>query len=139
MTFKRSKPGERGAAAVEFALILPVLLLLVLGLVEFGRAYNVQISLSNAAREGARYMAIHNHERDAEAAAKAAAILAAPSVFNPEITENDITISPSPCSGGEPVTVTINYEVEFLTGYEIFAGQGASIPLVGKGVMLCGG
>jgi Flp pilus assembly protein TadG len=135
MILKRSKPGERGAAAVEFALILPILLLLVLGLVEFGRAYNVQISLSNAAREGARYMAIHNRADDA----KAAAIFAAPSVFNPEITADDITISPSVCTGGEPVTVTINYEVKFLTGYEIFAGQGASIPLVGKGVMLCGG
>ena len=135
MIFKRSTPGERGAAAVEFALILPILLLLVLGLVEFGRVFNGQVSLSNAAREGARYMAIHNHAGDA----KAAAIFAAPSVFNPEISEDDITISPSVCTGGKIVTVTINYEVEFLTGYEIFAGQGASIPLAGKGAMLCGG
>jgi Flp pilus assembly protein TadG len=135
MIFKRNKPGERGAAAVEFALILPILLLLVLGLVEFGRAFNVQISLTNAAREGARYMAIHNHEGDA----KAAAIFAAPSVFNPEITEDDITISPSPCNVGKAVTVTIDYEAQFLTGYEIFPGQGTSINLTGKGVMLCGG
>ena len=56
----RIAQGERGAAAVEFALILPVLLLLVLGLIEFGRVYNVQISLTNAAREGARTMAIQN-------------------------------------------------------------------------------
>ena len=129
----RSHPGERGAAAVEFALILPVLLILVLGLVEFGRAFNVQISLSNAAREGARYMAIHNDSDDA----KAAAIDAAPSVFNPSISEDDITVNN--CTTGSTVTMTINYEVEFLTGYEIFPGQGASIDLAGKGVMLCGG
>jgi hypothetical protein len=32
--------GERGAVAVEFAIILPVLLLILLGIMEFGRAYN---------------------------------------------------------------------------------------------------
>ena len=42
--------SERGAVAVEFALLAPVLILLLFGITEFGRAYNVQISLSNAAR-----------------------------------------------------------------------------------------
>ncbi len=36
--------GERGAAAVEFALVLPLLVALVLGIVDFGRAYNQQVS-----------------------------------------------------------------------------------------------
>ncbi len=44
--------SESGAAAVEFALVVPILLLLVLGIIEFGRAYNIQNSLSAAAREG---------------------------------------------------------------------------------------
>lgn len=46
--------SERGAAAVEFAIILPVLLLVIAGIVDFGRAYFTQIELTNAAREGAR-------------------------------------------------------------------------------------
>ncbi|HKU29947.1 MAG TPA: TadE/TadG family type IV pilus assembly protein, partial [Arthrobacter sp.] len=45
-----AKASERGAAAVEFALVAPILVLLVLGIMEFGRAYNAQVSLTNAAR-----------------------------------------------------------------------------------------
>jgi Flp pilus assembly protein TadG len=47
--------GERGAALVEFALILPVFMMLVLGMFSGGLAYNHQSSLANAAREAARY------------------------------------------------------------------------------------
>lgn len=50
--------GDRGAAAVEFALILPILLLLVFGIIDFSRAYNARITLSQAAAEGARALAI---------------------------------------------------------------------------------
>ena len=55
-----SRDSERGAAAVEFAILLPLLLMLVLGTIEFGRAYNAQITLTNAARDGVRVMAIGN-------------------------------------------------------------------------------
>jgi Flp pilus assembly protein TadG len=61
--------GDRGAAAVEFALIVPVLLILVFGIMEFSRLYNEQISLSNAARSAARVMAISNDQGDAVSAA----------------------------------------------------------------------
>ena len=69
----RSQLRERGAAAVEFALILPVLLALVLGVVEFGRAYSVQTQLSGAAREGVRSMALTDSSSTAKTTAKAAA------------------------------------------------------------------
>lgn len=45
---------ERGAAAVEMAIVLPLLLLILGGLVDFGRLYYTQLVLTNAAREGAR-------------------------------------------------------------------------------------
>jgi Flp pilus assembly protein TadG len=54
----RKTPRDRGAAAVEFALLLPVLLLLVFGIIDFGRALNAQITLTQAAREGARLDAL---------------------------------------------------------------------------------
>jgi Flp pilus assembly protein TadG len=46
--------GERGQGLVEFALVLPVLLLIMLGLFDFGRAIYAFNTVSNAAREGAR-------------------------------------------------------------------------------------
>jgi Flp pilus assembly protein TadG len=46
---------RRGAALVEFALVLPVLLLTLLGILELGRVLQVQQVLTNAAREGARH------------------------------------------------------------------------------------
>lgn len=50
---------ERGQAMVEFALILPVLLALLCGIIDFGWLYYNQLTLTNAAREGARYAVIH--------------------------------------------------------------------------------
>ena len=47
--------GERGAAAVEFALVLPVFLMLVFGMFTGGIAYNQKQQISHSAREGARY------------------------------------------------------------------------------------
>src|SRR5579859_1395033 len=54
----RSAIRDRGAAAVEFALLLPLLLLLIFGIIDFGRALNAQITLTQAAREGARMAAL---------------------------------------------------------------------------------
>jgi hypothetical protein len=47
--------GEQGAALVEFALILPLVLMLAFGMVTAGLTYNHKIDLTHAAREGARY------------------------------------------------------------------------------------
>jgi Flp pilus assembly pilin Flp len=48
------RKDRRGAAAVEFALVAPIFLLMVLGMVEVGRAIMVQQIITNASREGAR-------------------------------------------------------------------------------------
>jgi Flp pilus assembly protein TadG len=45
---------DRGAAAVEFALVMPILILLLFGIIEFARVWNVKQVLTDAAREGAR-------------------------------------------------------------------------------------
>lgn len=50
---------EKGQALVEFALVLPILLMLLCGIIDFGWIYYNQITLNNAAREGARYAVIH--------------------------------------------------------------------------------
>lgn len=65
--------SDRGAAAVEFALVLPLLLLIVLGIIDFGRAYNMQIALSQGAREGVRVLALNGSTTDATARTEQAA------------------------------------------------------------------
>lgn len=119
---------ERGATAVEFALVLPVLLLMVLGMLEFSRAYNTQISLSGAAREGAREMAIHG---DADEAIEAA-IAAAPSV-KPAVTSDDVTITETNDGVTCQVEFKIDYALPLLTG--LF---GIDLDIDGIGVMVCG-
>lgn len=123
------KRNERGAVAVEFALVLPILVALVLGIVEFGRAYNAQISITHAAREAARTMAI----QDDPAAARAAAINAAPSL-TPALTDGQITVSPADCTVGATASVTIQYNVTFISGW-----FGPGVDLTGTAAMQCGG
>ena len=60
MSTIRKLSGRRGQAAVEFALILPLLLVLLVGIVEFGRAWNEHQVITDAAREAARRGAIHD-------------------------------------------------------------------------------
>ncbi len=47
----------QGQALVEFAIALPILILLVAGVIELGRGYSFAVAASNAARDGARYVA----------------------------------------------------------------------------------
>jgi Flp pilus assembly protein TadG len=123
-----SHGSERGAAAVEFAILLPLLLMLVLGTIEFGRAYNAQITLTNAARDGVRVMAIANDPTGAKTATKTAA-----ASVSTTISDADITLSTDACSTGNQVTLTVSHNLSTITG---IAGP---FPMTGKGVMLCGG
>jgi Flp pilus assembly protein TadG len=52
--------AEKGAVAVELALLLPVLLMIIVGTIEFGRVYSQLQVFSGAAREGARCAAVQN-------------------------------------------------------------------------------
>lgn len=118
---------SRGAVAVEFALVAPILLALVAGIVEFSHAYNLQISVAQAAREAAREMAI---EDDQDAAALAAAAGA------PGLSTGDFeyAFSPEACTAGENMAVTITYPALTLTG--IF---GSTVTVTGTGAMRCEG
>lgn len=122
------KTEESGSTAVEFAILLPLLLSLVLGIAEFGRAYNVQIALTNAAREGARSMAISKDQGTARSAAKNAA-----SHLYPALADGNIAISQVGCPANAQTTVTVSYNLSTMTG---IAGP---FVMTGKGTMLCGG
>ena len=60
-TGTRSQYGAcRGQSMVEFALVVPILMILAFGIVDFGLGIRTYISLTNATREGARYAAVGN-------------------------------------------------------------------------------
>jgi len=61
---KRGLRAERGAVAVEFAIILPVLLLLVFGAIDFGHAWYMRHVVQNSCREGARYATRYQTKTD---------------------------------------------------------------------------
>lgn len=50
---------EQGATIVEFALLIPVVILLLVVCLDFGRALNAYVTVTNASREGARYASVH--------------------------------------------------------------------------------
>jgi Flp pilus assembly protein TadG len=130
---RRNLRGERGASAVEFAFIVPLLLVLALGIVEFGHAFQVQGTLSAAAREGVRTMALQNDPAAARSMVRSVA-----SSLDPAPTDAQIGISPATCpltpTGSSSIRVTITYRMPFLTGF-----FGAGIQLTGTGVMRCNG
>jgi len=89
VTLRRWKRDEGGQAAVEFALVLPFLLVLLVGIVEFGRAWNEHQVITDAARETARRAAIADTPTtaaDLENTAKAAMAAAGINPDSAEIT-----------------------------------------------------
>lgn len=60
----RNQENQRGVAAVEFAIVLPLLLFLFIGITEFGIAYYNKQVLTNASREGARAGIVAGVEED---------------------------------------------------------------------------
>jgi Flp pilus assembly protein TadG len=54
MNIRALRADSKGQALLEFALILPILLMLVLGIIEFGRIWNINQMVSDTTREGAR-------------------------------------------------------------------------------------
>lgn len=56
--------GEKGTSAVEFAIILPILIMLVFGIIQFGLVFNKYIAITHATREGARLAAVGLYEEN---------------------------------------------------------------------------
>ena len=122
---RRSWRDQRGAVAVEFALIVPILVMVVFAIIEFGRGYNARIELTGAVREGARALALGQSQD----AAIDAVVAASPGLDPVEVT------SMTECPNGEDrATLVANYALIY------------NIPLVAEGtwdlsitgVMRCG-
>ena len=127
LRLRRGAEDERGAAAVEFAIVLVPLLILLLGIIDFGWVFNQQVSLSNAARETARFYAVNEAEgktvADSVAHGKSSAPTIAPASWtaagagialsqgcNPAKPNYDATI-------GKAVTARATVQMPSMTGF----------------------
>lgn len=127
----RSVEVGKGQSLIEFALVLPVLLLLILGILDLGWAVYAQNTISNAAVEGARRGIIFS-TTDAQITARVQA--AAPSLSNLQID-----IAPSVRNFGEPITVTVTYTYTAITPIIGQIVTGSGLPLTATSSMLVEG
>ena len=97
--------NERGAAAVEFALVVSILLLIVFGIVAFGRVYSELEVMESAAREGARAAAVRSPDQIVAAVNDAAAPYSVDNAPTANIVCDDATV-------GQRVTVSWNQDFE---------------------------
>lgn len=127
---------DRGAAAVEFALLLPLLLLIVFGIVDFGRALTAQITLTQAAREGARLDALNqpNVVSRTQAAASSLSNVSVTVVYQCQAGDGQKNLD---------AKVQASYSFSFVTPVGalvgLFGGSGLGSPvtLSAQGVMPC--
>ncbi len=141
LTKWRSRKSQRGAAALEFALVAPVLIMLVFGIVEFGTVMTTQAVVANAAREGSRSAALGGNTFQAQAATEAA-IAAMPGATDSGtiVVVTCKTASGSACSlddatvdTGGTVTVTLTYVHTWLA--PVVLGFDPTITLQGQSLM----
>jgi Flp pilus assembly protein TadG len=106
--FRRLRKNERGAAMLEFAIVIPFLLLLLMGIVEFGWIFNGYITLTGSAREGARLAVVGAEESEIREAVRNHA-----TAFT--LQDADIVINPGVYQGDE-AKVTVTGEIDLLIG-----------------------
>lgn len=101
--------GERGAALVEFALVLPLLMLFVFGVIEFGGTYNNFISLRNGVREGAR-LAVVNDQSGGNIVTETKQRIGL------DTTQTYVAVALSGNQVGDTVTICASYPAYNITG-----------------------
>lgn len=129
---KKRLKGEKGQAMVEFALVLPIFLLIICGILDFGWMFYNQLSLDNACREGARYACVNSTKTTTEIETHII------NSCNPYIS-NDLdisiayTVTANPTSGD--VNVTITSEMVILTPVMSIIVGGTTKTLVSTVIM----
>ena len=129
---------RKGQGLVEFALILPVLIILLMGVVDLGRTYYVYVAITDAAREGVAYGAPHassvlNDPAGWEALTdeiKERASRATEGLVTVQEDQVTVTVSES----HDALTVTVTHSVELITPLIRNMVSGGVLPLVAVAV-----
>jgi Flp pilus assembly protein TadG len=138
--------GRKGQALAEFALILPLLFLLIAGIIELGRGWNIKQAVTDAAREGARYTVISDDAVAHDSAFVKSKIrerlsLAAIPTSNPPTTISIDPMASYKCPGGVgsgaemTVTVSTVYRMGWIGALLKWAGGSSTITISSNATM----
>lgn len=105
----KARDTEAGQSLIELAMVLPIFLAVVVGILEFGRAWNVRQVTTHAAREGARLAILESSEEEQVRAAVESHFTKAG--LDPD--RGEITISGMDGQVGDPVTIDVRYPFTF--------------------------
>jgi len=121
MNTKRNRiRDERGQTMAEFAIVLPILIVLLFGIVQFGILFNNYVTLTDAVRAGARAAAVSRQAPDPSGTATAA-VRSSASDLNPSTLGISVSSGWTP---GAPVTVTATYPYSInLLGWVVSSGS----------------
>lgn len=101
----KSLRNQKGQSLIEFAIILPLLLLILMSIAEFGMMLNSYLTIRNACREGARSGIVGSFDADIKSTIVGT---------SPSLEEADLTINITPSYGnrksGDPLTVSLSYK-----------------------------
>jgi Flp pilus assembly protein TadG len=113
---------ENGQALVEFTLLIPVILFVIMAIAQFGDVYNHYVSITDATRAGARMAAVSRSATDPTAAAVQAVRDSAHTLDQTKLT---VTVTPAPpWTSGQQVTVTASYPYSLdLAGLVVKSGN----------------
>jgi Flp pilus assembly protein TadG len=115
--------SEDGQSVVEFAFVLPLLLAILLGIIQFGIAFNHYLTLTDATRVGARKAAVTGRYLGDNGAAGRAATVAAASDIGLDPSQVTITATDWTQPGGD-VTVTAKYPYAInILGFVVASGD----------------
>jgi Flp pilus assembly protein TadG len=114
--------GESGQALAEFALVLPALMAILLGIIQFGVVFKDYLTLTDAVREGARKAAVSRNRVGRDAYVKSEVVKSG-SDLQPEFDTTDVEVTSS-WDPGEDVTVTAYFPFSIdVLGFVIRKGE----------------
>ena len=115
---------QNGQELVEFAIVLPLLLLVAFGVLDLGRIFHSAITITNAAREGARFGM--THVEDVDGIVVATLTEAQDSGIDLSTSIIEVTC-PEGCGSGLPIRVTIQYNFTFIMVGFVFPNPNLTI------------
>lgn len=130
--FRRSRGGEAGSVAVEFALFLPLFLMLVFSIIELGGAWYTKQLLVNASREGARAGSLYEPDDGQENIQDLVLARLSNAGYGGSAA---VDISGLGGASGDPVSVTVSTDYNFPVLGALISGLTGTISLTATTVM----